>query len=93
MKYVGRIKSKEAEAWERGPRHSRLHTTVPLGELPGWEQTPSTTDLLVTRANFPLLPGSRRLICEGLSWSSAAANEALLPGGDDAVLQEKEAPG
>ena len=26
--------------------HPQLHTTVPLGELPGWEEMPSTTDLL-----------------------------------------------
>ena len=29
--------------WGRGvwgPRHPRLHTTVPLGELPGWEEMP-----------------------------------------------------
>ena len=30
-----------------------IHTTVPLGELPGWEEMPSTTDLLGDLGQLP----------------------------------------
>ena len=68
---------------------SIFHTTVQLGELPGWEEMPSYTDLLgdLGQLTSPCL-GLSLLICDCLAWPGPGADEALFPGSGDTILQE-----